>query len=91
MKYPLIFPLSRLFAKLGATITITIDFIYDNEVGVFVATSNDIPGLVLEAESFIELKNEIKEAIPNLLNLDHTKTMPKTSADIIFKDHIAVT
>ncbi|MDM8558349.1 DUF1902 domain-containing protein [Candidatus Parabeggiatoa sp. HSG14] len=90
MKYPLKFPFSQLFARFGATLTINIDCIFDDEAHVFIATSHDIQGLVLEAESFIELIDEVEEAIPNLLNFNHTKRMPKTSADVIFRDHIVI-
>jgi predicted RNase H-like HicB family nuclease len=76
MKYPLKFPFSQLFAKFGATLTINIDCIFDDEAGVFVATSHDIPGLILETDNFVELKKEIEEAIPNLLNFNETKIIP---------------
>jgi predicted Zn-dependent protease len=74
---------------LGVTISIDINFIYDDEEKVFVATSKDIQGLVLEAENFNVLKKEVEEAVPNLLSLSRKKPLPKTSADVIFKDHIA--
>lgn len=90
MRYPKRYPLSGLFSAMGATLTLDIDVIYDDEANVFIATSKDVPGLVLEAESFHDLRKEIEEAIPNLLNHDsHTKKR-KTIADLIIKDHIAI-
>ena len=86
MSYPLRYPLSWLFAMLGVTISIDINFIYDDEEKVFIATSKDIQGLVLEAENFNVLKKEVKEAVPNLLKLN---SLPKTSTDVVFKNHIA--
>jgi len=91
MNYPLRFPLSHLFARFGATITVSINFIYDDDENVFIATSNDIEGLVLEAENFNELKKEVAEAIPNLLNLGCKESLPKQHSDIIFKSHLHAT
>ena len=40
---------------------------YDQEANVWTATSDDIPGLVLEDEDLDRLKERVKEAIPELL------------------------
>ncbi|NOR81203.1 MAG: DUF1902 domain-containing protein [Methyloprofundus sp.] len=90
MNYPLRYPLSLLLARLGVTISIEINFIYDDEVKVFIATSKDIPGLVLETENFNDLKREVEEAIPNLFLLNRKTAPTKTTTDVIFRDHIAV-
>jgi len=90
MSYPLRYPFSWFLARIGITITININFIYDDEENVFVATSRDIQGLVLEAENFNTLKKEVEEAIHNLLVLGYQKSLPKVSTDVIFKHHIAV-
>jgi hypothetical protein len=90
MSYPLKYPFSWFLARIGITISININFIYDAEEKVFVATSRDIQGLVLEAENFNTLKKEVEEAIPNLLILGDKKSLPKVSTDVIFKDHIAI-
>ncbi len=90
MNYPLRYPLSWFLAIIGVTITIEINFVYDDEEKVFVATSKDIHGLVLEAENFNTLKKEIEEAIPNLLSLSHKKSLPKESTDVILTAHIAI-
>jgi len=90
MSYPLRYPFSWFLARIGITITININFIYDDDEKVFVATSQDIQGLVLEAENFNTLKKEVEEAIPNLLILGYKKSLPKVSTDVIFKDHIAI-
>ncbi len=90
MSYPLRYPFSWFLAKIGITISININFIYDDEEKVFVATSKDIQGLVLEAENFNTLKKEIEEAIPNLLTLSYQKSLPKISTDIIFQNHIVI-
>ena len=40
---------------------------WDNEVGVWVATSDDIPGLVTEASSLDELMERVLAVAPELL------------------------
>ena len=44
-----------------------IDFAWDDEAGVWIATSNDIPGLVLESGSFDALLERTRFAVPELL------------------------
>ena len=90
MTYPYRYPLSRFFAKFGITLNIRIDVLKDIEADVYVATSKDIPGLVIEAESFSQLRDEVTEAIPNLLALDDNADHRHASADVIYKDHIAI-
>lgn len=45
-------------------------FQWDNEARVWTATSNDVPGLVLESASFERLVKRVKLAIPELLELN---------------------
>ena len=40
---------------------------WDGEADVWVATSEDVPGLILESESFDALLERVKQAIPDLL------------------------
>ena len=47
----------------------TVNFIKDNEAGVWVATSEDVPGLVLESESMDTLMERVSYAIPELLEM----------------------
>lgn len=46
---------------------------WDGEADVWVATSDDVPGLVLESGSFDALLERIKYAIPELLELNGQK------------------
>ncbi len=45
-------------------------FNWDEEAGVWTATSDDVPGLVLEADSYDELVEKLKVAIPELAELN---------------------
>ena len=51
----------------------TINFTWDNEAAVWIAASDDIPGLVLESESFNTLIKHTRSAIPELLELNKIK------------------
>lgn len=44
---------------------------YDNEAGVWIATSDDIVGLVLEDESPEYLMKRVAEAAPELIKLNN--------------------
>ena len=51
---------------------------WDDEASVWIAESNDIPGLILEDESFDTLVERVRIAVPDLLeqeksNLSRTK------------------
>lgn len=48
-----------------------VKLIWDDEAAVWVATSDDIPGLVLESGSFDALLERVRFAAPELLALNH--------------------
>ncbi len=50
-----------------------IDFLWDAEAAVWVATSDDVPGLVLEGGSFDGLLERVKQAVPELIRLNGAK------------------
>ena len=54
----------------GIIMEYTINFAWDSEAEVWIATSNDIPGLVLESGSFDALLERTRFAIPELLELN---------------------
>ena len=45
-----------------------IDVSYDDDTGVFVGTSDDIPGLTLETETIAELLEVAMDIVPELLS-----------------------
>ena len=47
-----------------------IQLLWDNEASVWVATSPDVPGLVLESGSLDALIEHVRYAIPELLELN---------------------
>jgi len=55
-----------------------INLIWDSEVGVWIAESEDIPGLVLESGSYDALVERVRFAIPELIELNKTVNVPPT-------------
>lgn len=51
-------------------------FTWDDEAGVWIATSKDVPGLVLESGSFDALIERVRFAIPELLALNSSNGQP---------------
>ena len=52
---------------------LTIKMTWDPEACVWVAESDDVPGLVLESGSFDALLERVRFAVPELLALNHSK------------------
>ena len=50
-----------------------VNLTWDPEASVWVATSDDIPGLVLESGSFDALLDRVRFAAPELLELNSTE------------------
>ena len=50
-----------------------VNMLWDDEAGVWVATSDDIPGLVLESGSFDALLERVRFAAPELLKMNNSK------------------
>lgn len=51
-----------------------IKLFWDNDAKVWIATSEDIPGLALESGSFDALIERVKYTLPEILELDDIKT-----------------
>ena len=49
---------------------ITIDVRWDAEAGVWLATSTDVPGLVVEASTWPTMIEEVRLVLPDLLELN---------------------
>lgn len=48
----------------------TVDIVWDSEAQVWVATSEDVPGLALESDSLDALLERVRFAIPELFELN---------------------
>ena len=49
-----------------------VSLVWDNEAYVWLASSNDVPGLALESGSLDALMERVKVTIPDLLDLKNT-------------------
>ena len=50
-----------------------IKFHWDSDAKVWIATCQDVPGLILESDSFDTLLERVRIAIPELLELNNKK------------------
>ena len=67
MNYRVGWPFWKAFARHGGRLKLAVDFVRDDEAGVFVATSPDLRGFVLEAATLDELVAEMPAAIDSLM------------------------
>jgi len=58
----------------------TVNVLWDEEAKVWVATSEDVPGLVTEADTFEELERHIRELVPILLKANRAMPEPPVRA-----------
>ena len=70
------FPGWKIAARFGVDLLVKINVLNDKEAGVFVATSNDLPGLVVEVRSLENLFPEVYDCVGMLL-LAQLKHEPK--------------
>ena len=61
------FPFWRVAARLGVPVLFRVHVVRDDEAGVFIATSPDLRGLVVEAETKEEMFNEIYHCVDALM------------------------
>jgi len=59
---------------------ITIDARWDGETSVWIATSDEVPGLVVEADTWPSMIEEVRLVLPDLLELSGhgNKKLPPT-------------
>lgn len=73
--YRIGYPFWRTAGKMGVPLKLRINVLRDAEAGVFVATSDDLRGLVCEAATMDELVKEVNAAVTELLSIQ-LHTMP---------------
>lgn len=72
------YPLWSLLARFGRKLRVRIDVLHDEEVGVYIATSKDLRGLVCEADTMDELKDEVEKVVRDLVKLCVPGSNPAT-------------
>ncbi len=73
--YRIGYPFWKFIARCGVPLKLRIDVLRDKEAGVFVATSNDLRGLVAEAATMDELIIEVNAVLETLLT-EHLHAQP---------------
>ena len=68
--------LLNLLGRLRGTRVLKIIITWDNEAGVFMATSRDVPGLVTEADSIPAMIRKLEVMVPELMEL-HAGNKPE--------------
>ena len=63
---------------------------YDNEAGVWIATSDDIVGLVLEDESPEYLMKRVAEAAPELIRLNNLSACKAINFSMTRNERVAI-
>ncbi|SCX92014.1 protein of unknown function [Nitrosospira sp. Nl5] len=81
--YRIGFPFWRTLGSAGVTLKLRVDVLHDKEANVFVATSNDLRGLVCEAETLDELVKEVTSSVGELLDHQlHSSHAPRPVTDL---------
>lgn len=55
----------------------TVNIVWDKEANVWIASSNEIPGLVLESDSYDTLTDRLRIAVPDILEANHLPKITK--------------
>ena len=66
-----------------------VKFMWDDKAAVWVATSDDIKGLVMEGGSADALIERVRIAVPELLELNSQK--PATKLNFLFEKSVGMT
>ena len=69
---------------------ILIDAIWDDEAEVWVASSDVVPGLVVEADTWTRLLDEIGLILPDIIELNHLNLDAK-SFTVRVESHVSLT
>ena len=72
--------------------TLRVDAAWDEEASVWVATSNDVRGLVTEAENLEKLRSKLIDLVPELLvendpGADRSSSLP---VEIVATQHLRI-
>jgi predicted RNase H-like HicB family nuclease len=86
MSYRVGFPFWKTAAKMGCSLKMIVCIHKDAEAGVYFAHSPDLRGLVVEAATLEELREEVRSAAPALLDLALGGHRAPTTPQLRFND-----
>jgi len=87
--YRLGWPLAQTIGRMGIPLLVKVRVMFDREAGVFVGTSRDLPGLVVEAETLDEMVREVRDLLPAMLEAEHWARHQNVAARVSYTDAIA--
>lgn len=67
-----------------------VNFVWDDKAKVWVATSDDIDGLVLESDSLDNLMQRVMTAAPELIELNHLPVRPSMRFSVDRRERMAL-
>lgn len=82
--YRIGFPLWTIAARLGVRLSLRVDVVEDTEAGVYIGTSDDLPGLVCEAPDIEALTSEIHATARELLETQLQQSVSPPIANLRF-------
>jgi len=68
---------------MGAAVCLIVNAVWDDEARVWVATSDDVPGLATEADDMDALVEKLKVMIPELLDANGVAHAPDVPFEIV--------
>lgn len=80
------FPGWKLAARVGLPVTFRVQVMHDDEVNRYWARSPDLDGLVVEAETLDQLRDEVRSAAEMLFELSIDGHHAQVTPQLIFKD-----
>lgn len=75
-------PFWKQAARFGIPLNIRVNVMHDDEANVFVATSDDLRGLVCEASTMDELVVEVNSSINELLSIQLRNPVSRPVTDL---------
>jgi hypothetical protein len=65
--------------------SLVIEVLWDDEAEVWVAESDNVPGLITEADSRVHLIEKLTTLIPELIELNHVPSDPHKPIDVTLR------
>jgi hypothetical protein len=68
---------------------VKVNVIFDQDAGVYVGTSDDLPGLVVEADSLDDLAHEVHDLVPAMMQTRSARVSAPVAMRLSYTDAAA--
>ena len=82
-------PCARLLGRAGVPLLVKVNVIFDSEAHVYVGTSDDLPGLVVEADTLDELAREVHDLVPAMIQAGRARVATPVATRLSYTDAAA--